>query len=393
MYRFLAMIKRTLTTELLRLRSKYPVITITGPRQSGKTTLVQTVFPEHQYFTFENPDIRERALSDPAGFFLPETRNMILDEVQHVPQLLSYIQEITDRNKINGQFVLTGSQSLLLSEKVSQSLAGRTAVLKLFPFDLQELSSSGLVWPATYEEMIFRGFYPRIYDQQIEPADFYPFYFETYVQRDVRQILNIRDLNQFTNFVRLCAGRVGQLLDYSSLAKDTGISVNTAKGWISLLEASYIICLIHPYYNNFSKRIIKSPKLYFTDTGLATWLLNIREPVQLETHYLKGSLFENFIIMELFKQRIHAANTPDLWFFRDNNGNEIDCIKEGKLLSLIEIKSSRTFREDSLKGIKFIDRLVTNQTVEKIIISGGDESFRFKGYNVVSWKHLASITI
>jgi len=385
------MIKRSLSDELFRLAGKYPVISITGPRQSGKTTLVKSTFPDHQYLTFENPDIRHRALSDPASFFLPETRKMILDEVQHVPQLLSYIQEITDRNSINGQFVLTGSQSMLLSEKISQSLAGRTAVLKLFPFDLQELTASGVALPVTYEELIFRGFYPRIYDQQIEPADFYPFYFETYVQRDVRQILNIRDLNQFTNFVRLCAGRTGQLLDYSSLAKDTGISVNTAKGWISLLEASYIICLLHPYYNNFSKRIIKSPKLYFTDTGLASWLLNIREPEQLETHYLKGSLFENFIVMELYKQRIHSAKTPNLWFFRDNNGNEIDCISEDKKLVLIEIKSSRTFREDSLKGIKFIDRLVTTQPVEKMIISGGDESFRFKGYNVVSWKELNGI--
>ncbi|MFZ4708189.1 MAG: ATP-binding protein [Bacteroidales bacterium] len=385
------MINRSLTNELLRLGTKYPVITITGPRQSGKTTLVQSVFKEHQYVTFENPDVRQRALSDPAGFFLPDTRNMILDEVQHVPQLLSYIQEITDRNKINGQFVLTGSQSMLLSEKVSQSLAGRTAVLKLFPFDLQELTSSVTANHKTYEELIFRGFYPRIYDQHIEPADFYPFYFETYVQRDIRQILNIRDLNQFSNFVRLCAGRTGQILDYSSLAKDSGISVNTAKGWISLLEASYIICLLHPYYNNFSKRIIKSPKLFFTDTGLAAWLLNIREPVQLETHYLKGGLFENFVVMELYKQRIHSAKTPNLWFFRDNNGNEIDCISEGNALSLIEIKSARTFREDSLKGIKFIDRIATNQPVEKIIISGGDESFQFKGHKVISWRDLNGI--
>jgi predicted AAA+ superfamily ATPase len=277
---------------------------------------------------------------------------------------------------------------MFLSEKVSQSLAGRTAVLKLFPFDQHELTSSGISNPETYEELIYKGFYPRIYDQQIEPADFYPYYFETYVQRDVRQILNIRDLNQFTNFVRLCAGRTGQLLDYSSLAKDTGISVNTAKGWISLLEASYIICLLHPYYKNFSKRIIKSPKLYFTDTGLASWLLNIRAPVQLETHYLKGSLFENFIVMELYKQRIHSAKTPNLWFFRDNNRNEIDCISEDTKLALIEIKSSRTFREDSLKGIKFINNLVTDQPVEKMIISGGDESFQFKDYKVVSWKEL-----
>lgn len=380
------MIPRNLTSAVLRLAGKYPVISITGPRQSGKTTLVKSVFPDHEYITFENPDLRQRALSDPASFFLPENRKMILDEVQHVPQILSYIQEITDRNKISGQFVLTGSQSLLLSEKITQSLAGRTAVLKLFPFDLNELAGNGNSLPAGYEEQIIKGFFPRIYDQQIEPADFYPFYFETYVQRDVRQLINIRDLNLFTNFVRLCAGRVGQLLDYSSLAKDTGISVNTAKGWISLLEASFIIYLLHPYYQNFNKRIIKSPKLYFTDTGLACWLLNIRNAEQMETHYLKGSLFENMVVMEIVKGRLHQAQPADLWFFRDNNRNEIDGILEGNMLNLIEIKSSRTFREDSIKGLKFTERLMTNQPAEKSIIYGGDESFTFKGIQVYSWR-------
>lgn len=385
------MIRRTLTDYILRLASKYPVVSITGPRQSGKTTLVKHLFPEHQYYTFENPDIRERALSDPTSFFFPETRKLILDEVQYVPQLLSYIQEISDRNNILGQFVLTGSQSLLLSEKISQSLAGRTAVLKLFPFDLQELSSSGYILPASYEEQIVKGFYPRIFDQKIEPSDFYPYYFETYVQRDIRQILNIRDLNQFTSFVRLCAGRTGQLLDYSSLARDAGISVNTAKGWISLLEASYIVCLLQPYYHNYSKRIIKSPKLYFIDTGLASWLLNIQDSVQLETHYMKGSLFENLIIIELLKQRINTAQAINLWFFRDNNGNEIDCIIEEKTLTLIEIKSARTFREDALKGIRFVDRMIVDRPIKKIIVSGGDESFPFKGNNIVSWRDLPSI--
>lgn len=385
------MIRRTLASDLLRLSKKYPVISITGPRQSGKTTIVQSVFPEHKYITFENPDTRMRAISDPGSFFFPENQNLILDEVQYVPQILSYIQEIADRRKINGQFILTGSQSLLLSEKVSQSLAGRTAVLKLFPFDLNELSSSGIKLPESFEELIFKGFYPRIFDQKIEPADFYPYYFETYVQRDVRQILNIQDLNRFSNFVRLCAGRIGQLLDYSSLARDTGISVNTAKGWISLLEASYIIYLLPPYYQNFSKRIIKSPKLYFTDTGLASWLLNIRDSMQLETHYLKGNLFENFILMELLKKDIHTAKTANLWFFRDNNGNEIDCIREEKTLFLIEIKSSRTFREDALKGIKFIGNLKLNQPIEKVIISGGDESFMFKGNRIVSWRTMNEI--
>ncbi len=382
------MVRRNLADSLTRLASKYPVISVTGPRQSGKTTLVREVFPQHEYVTFENPDIRQRALADPESFFLPGNKKMILDEVQHVPQLLSYIQEITDRAKINGQFILTGSQSLLLSEKISQSLAGRTAVLKLFPFDFAELASSGFEQGKSYEDVIIRGFFPRLYDQNIHPLDFYPFYFETYVQRDVRQILNIHDLNLFTNFVRLCAGRIGQVLDYSSLARDTGISVNTAKGWISLLEASYLIFLLHPYYQNFNKRIIKSPKLYFTDTGLASWLLNIRDSIQLETHYLKGNLFENLVILELYKKSIHKANTPNLWFFRDNNGIEIDCLKEDQALTLIEIKSSRTFREDSLKGIKFIDRIITDRPVQKVIISGGEDSFLFKGSNVISWRDL-----
>ena len=346
------MVHRTTTDSIIRLAGKYPVITITGPRQSGKTTLVKSIFPEHQYVSMENQVVRDRAMNDPASFFSPETGKMILDEVQNVPQLLSYIQEITDKNQINGQFILTGSQSLLLSEKVSQSLAGRTAVLKLLPFGLEELSTIPEMKEKTYEECMFTGFYPRMFDQDIQPGDFFPFYFETYVQRDVRQIKNIRDLNQFSNFVRLCAGRIGQLLDYSSLAKDAGISVNTAKGWISLLEATYILFLIHPYYHNFSKRIIKSPKLYFTDTGLASFLLNISDAEQIETHYLKGSLFENMMIMEMVKHRYNLAQPANLWFYRDNNKNEIDCICEGTDLTFIEIKSARTFSTEKEKALR-----------------------------------------
>ncbi len=385
------MIHRTITDSIIRLAGKYPVITITGPRQSGKTTLVKSIFPEHKYVTMENQIVRDRAMNDPASFFSPETGKMILDEVQHVPQLLSYIQEITDKNQINGQFILTGSQSLLLSEKVSQSLAGRTAVLKLLPFGLEELSPIQDFKGMTYEEWMFTGFYPRMFDQNIQPGDFFPYYFETYVQRDVRLIQNIRDLNQFTNFVRLCAGRTGQLLDYSSLAKDAGISVNTAKGWISLLEATYILFLIHPYYHNFSKRIIKSPKLYFTDTGLASFLLNIRDPEQMKTHYLKGSLFENMMIMEMIKHRYNLAQPANIWFYRDNNKNEIDCIYEGTDLTLIEIKSARTFSTEKEKSLRFIDNISKSQPVKKVIVYGGDESFSYLGYNVISWKEILSV--
>jgi uncharacterized protein len=385
------MIHRAITDNIIRLAGKYPVITITGPRQSGKTTLVKTIFPDHQYVTMENQLVRDRAMNDPGSFFSPETGKMIIDEVQNVPQLLSYIQEITDRNQINGQFILTGSQSLLLSEKISQSLAGRTAVLKLLPFGLDELSSIRELKGKTYEEWMLTGFYPRMFDQNIEPGDFFPFYFETYVQRDVRQIQNIRDLNQFANFVKLCAGRIGQLLDYSSLAKDAGISVNTAKGWISLLEATYVLFLIHPYYHNFSKRIIKSPKLYFTDTGLASFLLNIRDQEQMKTHYLKGSLFENMMIMEMVKYRYNLAQPANLWFYRDNNKNEIDCIYEGTDLTFIEIKSARTFSTEKEKSLRFMDNISKGQSIHKVIVYGGDESFAYLGYKVTSWKAVLSV--
>jgi len=385
------MINRELTGNLLRLADKYPVISVTGPRQSGKTTLVGSVFPHYHYISFENPDLKNRALNDPGSFFLPENRKMILDEVQHIPQLLSYLQVITDRNKINGQFIITGSQSLLLSEKVSQSLAGRTAVLKLLPFGLQELTSMDDLKKRTFEDWIFHGFYPRMYDQQIDPIDFFAFYFETYIQRDVRQIQNVKDLSQFTNFVRLCAGRIGQLLDYSSLAKDSGVSVNTAKGWISLLEASFIIYLLHPYYHNFSKRMIKSPKLYFTDTGLASFLLNIQSSEQLQSHYLRGNLFENLVIIDMVKRSFNNAQPANLWFYRDSNKNEIDIIYEGKALTFIEIKSARTFRTEREKDIKFMDQLAKEQMSRKIVLYGGDESFKYSGLEVISWKNLNSV--
>ena len=268
------MINRIIESKVLHLSKKYPVITITGPRQSGKTTLVQSVFRDHSYYTLENPETRAVIQNDPQGFFQTHlSKKLIIDEIQYIPELLSYIQVITDENKIQGQFILTGSQSLILSEKISQTLAGRTAILKLLPFSLKELNHIKKYKHSDFEEWIFRGFYPRIYDQDIDPESFYPFYFETYVQRDVRQIQNIRDLTLFSNFVRLCAGRIGQLLDYSSLANDTGVSVNTIKGWLAVLEASFVIFLLHPYYRNFNKRMIKSPKLYFTDTGLASFLL------------------------------------------------------------------------------------------------------------------------
>ena len=386
------MIKRTIENKALHLSNKYPVITITGPRQSGKTTLVQSVFRDHSYYTLENPETRAVIQNDPQGFFQTHlSKKLIIDEIQYIPELLSYIQVISDEKKIQGQFILTGSQSLILSEKISQTLAGRTAILKLLPFSMQELNHIKKYKHSDFEEWIFRGFYPRIYDQDIDPESFYPFYFETYVQRDVRQIQNIRDLTLFSNFVRLCAGRIGQLLDYSSLANDTGVSVNTIKGWLAVLEASFVIFLLHPYYRNFNKRMIKSPKLYFTDTGLASFLLNIKNSEQIKSHYLKGGLFENLIIIELLKQRYNQAETSNLWFFRDNNRNEIDCILEDVQLKALEIKSARTFTNSFTKGLEFLIKHANLKPENGYIIYGGDKSFQYKMKKVLSWRYLNEV--
>lgn len=382
------MIKRILEDKARYFSEKYPVVTITGPRQSGKTTLVQTVFSEHEYFSLENPETRRRIDEDPASLFYPEGRKIIIDEIQKMPELLSYIQVHADKQKVNGQFILTGSQSLLLSEKISQTLAGRTAVLKLLPFSYSELKGFGEYRADDYEKWIHRGFYPRIFDSNLKPDEFYPFYFETYLQRDVRDIQHVRDLNQFSNFVRLCAGRVGQLLDYTSLANDTGVSVNTVKGWLSVLEASYVIFLLQPYFKNLHKRVIKSPKLYFIDTGLAAFLLNISNPEQISNHYLKGNLFENFIIIELLKNRYNHAESSNLWFFRDSNGNEIDCIIEETDLKAIEIKSSRTFSTNSIDGMKGLIRNSILKTNFCFVIYGGDEEFIFKDFNIRSWRNI-----
>jgi predicted AAA+ superfamily ATPase len=381
------MIHRTLQSKAKELSKKYPVVTITGPRQSGKTTLVKETFDQHEYYSLENPVTRELVQHDPLILFEPRGKNVIIDEVQKYPEILSFVQIHADEQKNNGQFIITGSQSLLLSEKVSQSLAGRTAILKLLPFSHQEIGN--LFDDYTYEDWIFKGFYPRIYDQDISPGDFYPFYFETYLQRDVREIQNVRNLNQFSNFVRLCAGRIGQILDLSSLANDAGITVNTVKGWLSVLEASYVITLLQPYYKNFSKRIIKSPKLYFTDVGLASFLLNINDPAQLETHYLKGNLFENLIIIEILKRRLNAALPPNLYFYRDSNKNEVDCIVEDAEIRALEIKSSRTFSSGFVNGLITFSSVSGLNPKNGFIIYGGKEQLVFKGFQVLPWNNLA----
>ena len=336
------MIHRTLQTTLERLASKYPVITLTGPRQSGKSTLLKHAFPEYRYVSLEDLDMREFANNDPRGFLSTFPRRVILDEVQRVPSLFSYIQTHVDETDEPGMYLLADSHNFLLMESVNQSLAGRTAILKLLPFSHKEMTDGGVL-PNTTNEQIYNGSYPRLYDKHLAPFEFYPYYIQTYVERDVRQLKNIGDLSRFIRFIKLCAGRIGQLLNLSSLAVECGVSVPTINSWLSVLEASYICYLLRPDWNNFAKRLVKSPKLYFYDTGLACSLLDIKSPEQLDLHFARGALFENMVINSFIKQAWNEGRDIDLRFWRDNQGNEVDLlVYDGDKPSAFEIKSARS---------------------------------------------------
>ena len=380
-------VKRNLEAQATRLMKLFPVVTITGPRQSGKTTLVKAIAKDYSYVSFENLDIRENAQKDPRGFLRQYPDKAIFDEIQLVPELVSYLQEVIDNKNQPGMFLLTGSQNLALHEQVSQSLAGRTSMLRLLPFEISELRDQPQLKNWDFHHWIVNGFYPRIFKQQIPPSDYYPAYFETYIQRDVRLIQNIHNLSGFITFIRLCAGRIGQLLDLSSLANDTGISVNTAKGWLSILEASYIIFLLQPYYKNLNQRVIKSPKLYFYDTGLACWLLKIADPDQLDAHYLRGGLFENLIIADLLKQSYHNLKQTDLYFLRNSNGVEVDCLSESpKGLELIEIKSGQTFNQNFLSGLLKWSKNIADPSIRKSLVYAGKEETWQSEIQIRNWK-------
>ena len=384
------MIDRHLTPKLTALAEKFQVITLTGPRQSGKTTLVRSVFPSLPYASLEEPDTRQLALNDPRGFLSNYPNGAILDEVQHTPDLFSYIQTIVDQNR-NTRYILTGSSNFLLLEKVSQTLAGRTAILHLLPLSNAELSAAGISFD-DYETAIFYGHYPRIFDREIAPGDFYPANIQTYVERDVRLIKNIEDVNAFIQFVQLCAGRTGQLLNLSSLANDAGISPNTARSWISILEASYIVYRLQPFHKNFSKRIIKSPKLYFHDTGIVCSLLGLTEPDQVRHHYLKGALFENLVINELIKYDFNQGEHRYPHFWRDNHGHEIDCIlQEGPEIVPIEIKAGRTRSTRHFDQLVYWRELAGISETRGSVVYGGDESVQTSSGNLVSWKQMERI--
>ncbi|MBK7203660.1 ATP-binding protein [Candidatus Amarolinea dominans] len=381
------MIARTLTAKIIALAQKFQVITLTGPRQSGKTTLVRAAFPAMPYASLEEPDMRQIALTDPRGFLANYPAGAILDEIQHTPDLLSYIQGLVDGNR-QIQFILTGSSNFLLMEKISQTLAGRTAVLHLLPFSLAELKPDA----ERLESVIFQGQYPRIYDRDMAPTDFYPAYIQTYIERDVRLLKNIGDYNAFIQFTRLCAGRVGQLLNYASLASDAGISPNTARSWLSILESSFILYRLLPYYRNFNKRLVKSSKLYFYDTGVACSLLGIRDADQINLHYLKGALFENLVINEFIKRSFHRGENRQPFFWQDSHGKEIDCLLvDGEEITPVEIKAGKTMSISYFDNLKYWRALADLPEDQGFVVYGGDQSMQTSTGAFISWRHLDRI--
>ena len=383
------MINRILENKLIEISRYYPVIALNGPRQSGKTTLIKSSFTHLPYVTLEDPDNMQLAINDPRAFLNTYKKGAILDEVQRVPNLFSYLQGIVDADS-SIKFVLSGSQNFLLNQNITQSLAGRVGLLTLLPFSFWEVTEQ--LAQAEYEDVLYKGFYPRIYDANIPPELFYPNYIQTYIERDVRQLSDIRDLNAFIRFLKLCAGRIGQLLNLSSLSNDTGISVNTAKAWISVLEASYIIYLLQPHHKNFNKRLTKSPKLYFYDTGLACSLLDIESPNQLRTHYAKGNIFESFVITEFIKKRYNQGKRNNIYFWRDHKGKEIDCLIEiQNKLTPIEIKSARTKSDHYFSGIRYWNKLSGNSPDNSYVIYGGDENQHSTSGQLIAWNQFNTL--
>jgi len=386
-------IDRNAAAKLVDLARTFPAVTVTGPRQSGKTTLCRALFPDKPYVSLEAPDRREMARSDPRGFLHGVAGGAILDEVQRVPEILSYLQELIDENPAPGRFILTGSANLSLLAGISQSLAGRTALLTLLPLAHDEVARFGDA-PNDVEEALWRGSYPAVYDRSVDPNDWYAAYIASYVERDVRQLLNVTDLGMFQTFLRLCAGRCGQLLNLSALAADIGITHNTARAWISVLEASYVAFRLPSLHANITSRLVKTPKLHFFDSGLVCSLLGITEPEQLRTHPLRGSIFETWAVAEIYKQRAHAGKAPSLSFYREAKGIEVDAVVEGpRRLCAVEIKAARTVAADFFRGLDaFRQKMASDplaRTVDSFVVYAGIEGYRHRDTTVLPWNELA----
>lgn len=384
------MIPRAAEKEIRLLAQQFRAVAVIGPRQSGKTTLVRKIFTEKEYVNFENPDTRSFALEDPRGFLGNYPKGAILDEAQRVPEIFSYLQQILDESDKKGLFIITGSNNFLLQEQISQSLAGRVAYLNLLPLTLDEI---GKKRPSSLNEYLFKGSYPSLYQENIDPAKWYANYIRTYIERDVRLLKNISNLLVFERFLRLCAGRIGQLLNMNSLAVETGVDNKTINAWIGILESSFVVFRLRPHHKNFNKRLIKMPKLYFYDTGLAIALLGIENPKQLEFHPFRGNLFENMVIVDFLKRRYNAAKTNNLYFWRDSIGNEVDIlIDRGGSLVPIEIKSGQTITHEYFKGIKFWNK-ISKTTNGFVVYGGSQEQKRSTGTIVVPYTEMGKIDI
>ena len=386
------MIARKALTTLLELAKGYPFVALTGPRQAGKTTLSRMAFPDKPYVSLEDPDTREFAATDPRRFLARYPDGAILDEAQRSPDLFSYLQTHADMDGRMGLYILTGSQQFGLLSGITQSLAGRVGMVQLLPFSSGELQEAGKL-PETLDALLYKGSYPPLYDRRLSPTQWYAGYVTTYLERDVRQLINVRDLAVFQRFVRLCAARTGQLLNLSSLANDCGITHNTVKAWISILEASYILFLLPPHHRNFNKRLVKTPKLYFYDTGLAAWLLGVQSADQIAIHSQRGALFETWVVGELLKGRYNRSLPSNLFFWRDNTGNEVDVIvDQGLTLMPIEIKSGQTISVDYFSGLRKWLTWAGVEAGNPYLIYGGDEGQERRDGEVVPWREVNGIT-
>lgn len=387
------MIKRTISSKILYYARHYPVITITGPRQSGKTTLSKALFPKKKYLSLENIDIRSYAKTDPRSFLNDCLKEgAVIDEIQRVPELVSYIQEIVDTKDKPGLFILTGSQNFHLLDTISQSLAGRTALAVLLPFSYSEIYSDRAI---PVNKLLFTGFYPRIHDKKLNPTEALSFYVSTYLERDIRALINVKDLSKFEKFLKLCAGRTAQIINLSNLANDCGINHNTAKSWLGVLEASYVIFFVRPHHANFGKRLIKAPKLYFTDCGLAAYLLDIQNAKHIANHPLKGAIFENFVVAELLKARTNHGKNSNIYFFRDNIGNEVDILLESGASSVrpVEIKLGCTITDDYFKGLRYYQKINKKNSFKAALIYGGNENQRRGTFDIFSYKNVEKINM
>lgn len=379
------MIARTATVALKEYEKGFPVIALVGPRQSGKTTLARTLFGDRPYVSLENLDTREFARSDPRGFLEQYTDGAIFDEIQNAVHLLSYLQERVDTSPAMGRFIITGSQQYNLREGISQSLAGRVGAVTLLPFSIEELSA-GDAMNEQLNDHLYRGCYPPLYDRPVSPSAWYENYVASYVERDVRQIIAVRDLTQFQTFLRLCAGRTGQMLNLSSLADDAGITHNTACAWISVLESAFLLFRLPPHFRSFNKRLTKSPKLYVTDAGLAAWLLGIQSAEQLAWHPLRGALFETFVVSEFLKVRRHRGMGDALYYWRDRSGLEVDALFDrAGTLHPAEMKAGATVTDDMLRNLRRWHAVAGAAAGEASLIYGGTDRYRRSGVSVLPW--------